>query len=215
MLNRVFKDRPTLPPRMDLQHEFGEIDVYLFDQLVKGRITPGKKILDAGCGSGRNLRFLLRQGYSVWGVDRSLAHIARVRALAREHAPLTPSQNFHVEELEHLSFLDGFFDVVICNAVLHFASDQAHFDRMLNELWRVLASDGVLFVRTASALGQDVSPLPDGRVRLPDGSERFVVDEPALRQRTLDLDATLLDAIKTVHVPNARSMVTWCLAKTS
>ncbi len=34
----------------DLQKQFGGIDIYLFDQLLKGRITAEMRVLDAGCG---------------------------------------------------------------------------------------------------------------------------------------------------------------------
>ena len=44
-----------------LQEQFGQIDIYLFDQLLRGRIPPGSRILDAGCGSGRNLVYFLRE----------------------------------------------------------------------------------------------------------------------------------------------------------
>jgi SAM-dependent methyltransferase len=53
----------------DLQREFGAIDIYLFDQLLRGRIAPGLRVLDAGCGSGRNLVYLLRSGYEVFAAD--------------------------------------------------------------------------------------------------------------------------------------------------
>ena len=45
-----------------LRAQFGAIDVYLFDQLLRGAIRPGMRVLDAGCGSGRNLVYLLREG---------------------------------------------------------------------------------------------------------------------------------------------------------
>ncbi len=38
---------------MTLSEEFGAIDIYLFDQLLRGRIRPGMRIFDAGCGYGR------------------------------------------------------------------------------------------------------------------------------------------------------------------
>jgi 2-polyprenyl-3-methyl-5-hydroxy-6-metoxy-1,4-benzoquinol methylase len=38
----------------DLQEQFGQLDIYWFDQLLRGRIVPGMRILDAGCGFGRN-----------------------------------------------------------------------------------------------------------------------------------------------------------------
>ena len=40
---------------MTLQDEFGNIDIYLFDQLLRARLRPGMRVLDAGCGGGRNL----------------------------------------------------------------------------------------------------------------------------------------------------------------
>ena len=52
-----------------LQEQFGQIDIYLFDQLLKGRISPGMRILDAGCGSGRNIFYFLREGYEVYAAD--------------------------------------------------------------------------------------------------------------------------------------------------
>jgi SAM-dependent methyltransferase len=55
----------------NLQELFGNIDIYLFDQLLKGRFFSGMRVLDAGCGTGRNLVYFLRNGYQVFGVDQS------------------------------------------------------------------------------------------------------------------------------------------------
>src|SRR4051812_36646933 len=104
-----------------LQEQFGEIDIYLFDQLLKGRISPGMRILDAGCGSGRNIVYFLREGYEVCGVDLDAASVESVRSLARRFAPSLPASNFRVEPVEQMSFEDACADVVICNTVLHFA----------------------------------------------------------------------------------------------
>ena len=67
---------------LDLDTEFGHIDVYLFDQLLRGNIRRGVRILDAGCGSGRNLVYLMRSGYEVFGVDADPRAIDDVRELA-------------------------------------------------------------------------------------------------------------------------------------
>jgi len=69
-------------PISTLQEQFGHIDIYLFDQLLKGRISPGMRILDAGCGSGRNLVYFLRQGYEVYAADADPLAVEGVRALA-------------------------------------------------------------------------------------------------------------------------------------
>src|ERR1700735_222042 len=108
---------------LTLQEQFGPIDIYLFDQLLKGRISPGMRVLDAGCGSGRNVVYLLREGYEVYGADSDARSIENVRALARMLAPALASTNFRVEPIERMSFSDAWAEVVISNAILHFAGD--------------------------------------------------------------------------------------------
>src|SRR5260221_10096492 len=105
----------------DLEVQFGAIDVYLFDQLLRGRIRPGMRIFDAGCGSGRNLVYLLRVGYEVFGGDSNRTAVEETRRLAASLAPALPADNFRVEELAAMSFPDAFADVALSSAVLHFA----------------------------------------------------------------------------------------------
>jgi SAM-dependent methyltransferase len=203
------------PPGADLQATFGGIDIYLFDQLLRGRFDRRPRVLDAGCGDGRNLIYFLRRGFTCFGVDRDPGAIEHVRALAAQLAPALPRDHFRVGEIDGLSWADGSMDAVVCSAVLHFASDLAHFDRMVGELWRVLAPGGMLFARLASNVGLEAAVGAAGRrVRLPDGSDRFVVDEGILLDRTQRLDGRLLDPIKTTNVQQLRCMTTWCVGKT-
>lgn len=201
---------------VDLHAEFGDIDIYVFDQLLRGRIAPGSRVFDAGCGAGRNLVFLLRQGYDVCGNDASPVAIAEVRALAQRLAPRSPA-DFRVEALEHTSFPAASADVVLASAVLHFARDAAHFDAMLGALWRVLAPGGLLFARLASTIGieRDVHALGDGRYRLPDGSERYLLTAAMLLEATARLGGTLADPLKTTLVHEQRAMTTWVVRKPS
>ena len=200
---------------MSLQEQFGDIDIYVFDQLLKGRIRVGDRILDAGCGSGRNLVYLLREGYDVSAVDSKPAAIAEIRALAARHAPALAPDRFRLEPIDRMTFPDQAFTVVLCSAVLHFANDERHFDAMLAELWRVLAPGGMLFCRLASTIGMEsrVRPLGNRRFALPDGSERFLVDEAMLMERTAMLGGALLDPLKTTIVQDQRSMTTWVVRK--
>lgn len=195
--------------------QFGQIDIYLFDQLLRGRIRPGTRLLDAGCGAGRNLVYLLREGFDVWATDRDADAIAQVRALAASLAPALPSDRFRVEPVETMSFAEASFHVVISNAVLHFARDDAHFEGMVQEMWRVLAPGGLLFARLASSIGmaERMDPLGAGRWRLPDGSERYLVDEPRLVRLTHALGGRLLDPIKTTVVQDQRCMTTWVVGR--
>ena len=145
---------------MTLQDEFGNIDIYVFDQLLRGRIAPGMRVFDAGCGGGRNLVYLLREGFDVCGNDADPNAIAQVRALASSLSP-RGTFDFRVEPIERTSFPDDHADVVISNAVLHFARDAQQFEAMLRQTWRVLKPGGVFFARLASTIGIEDQIQPD------------------------------------------------------
>jgi SAM-dependent methyltransferase len=203
-----------MQPMARLREEFGEIDVYLFDQLLRGRIVSGMTVLDAGCGAGRNLVFLMRAGFDVYGVDENPDAIARVRLLARTIAPRLEADRFRVEPVEAMSLDDGSVDVVISSAVLHFARDEEHWHAMVHEMWRVLAPGGVLFARLATTVGQTrLEPLGAGRYVMPDGDTRFLVTHERLIHVTTLLAGLLLDPLKSTVVHDQRSMGTWVVRK--
>ena len=199
----------------DLERQFGQIDIYLFDQLLRGRLRPGMRVLDAACGGGRNLVYLLQSDFDVFGTDADSSAIEAVRRLAAQLAPHVPADNFHVEPVERMTFPDGFADVVISSAVLHFAQHDRQFDVMLREMWRVLKPGGMLFCRLASSIGMEhrVRPLGGRRFALPDGSERYLVDEAMLMELTAQLGGRLLDPLKTTVVQDQRCMTTWVVRK--
>ena len=198
-----------------LQGLFGPIDIYLFDQLLRGTVTPEMRVLDAGCGGGRNLTFLLRAGYDAHGVDRSPEAVLQVQRLAAEVAPTLPAENFRVCSVTELPYPDGHFDVVLSSAVLHFSDDEAEFDAMVSEIWRVLTRGGLLWARLASSIGIEdrIESLGQRRFHLPDGTDRFLVDEALLLNRTDTLGGTLLDPLKTTNVQGLRCMTTWVVRK--
>jgi len=210
----TFMAKPVEHP-LSLQEWFGGIDIYLFDQLLKGRFTPGMRILDAGCGSGRNLVYFLRTGYEVFAVDESNAAIAQTRQIAGQLAPHLSAENFREEPVDRLSFPDASFDVVISSAVLHFADNEQQWDAMVKEMWRVLKPGGIFFARLASSIGVEdkIRLIRDRRYQLPDGSERFLVDEEMLLNVTAKLGGDFIEPIKTTVVQNKRSMTTWVVRK--
>jgi tellurite methyltransferase len=198
------RPRPIFQRSVNLQEQFGPIDIYFFDQLLRGRISPGMRIFDAGCGYGRNIAYLSKEGYEVFGVDQDPRAIASL-----------PAGNFRLEPVEDTSFPDAFADVVISSAVLHFARDDDHFRAMLRGTWRVLKPGGMLFCRLASSIGieNQVMQIAGRRFLLPDGSERYLVDEKLLSGLTKELGGELLDPLKTTVVQNQRSMTTWVVRK--
>lgn len=201
---------------MSTIHEaFGDIDIYLFDQIQKGRVRPGMKILDAGCGGGRNIVWLMRNGFDVSAIDIDERAFGAVRAMAARLAPELSPENIQTATLDAIPFSHESFDWMICNAVLHFAADRDQFDRWVGEMWRVLKPGGVFFARLASSIGIEklLVPTANGRFMMPDGSERFIVDEKMLKDSTTRIGGRFLEPIKTTNVENLRCMTTWVVVK--
>jgi tellurite methyltransferase len=200
---------------MNLREEFGDIDIYLFDQILKGRINPSMSLLDAGCGNGRNLVYFLRNGYQTFAVDADERAVDYARELAVRLAPAPVKENFLIAEIAELPFASQQFDLVISSAVLHFAKDETHFNKMLDEMWRVLKSGGMFFARLASSIGieERIRKIDERWFWLPDGSQRFLVDEAMLNTATNRLNGKWLEPLKTTNVENQRCMTTWILIK--
>ena len=201
--------------KQDIQDIFGNIDIYLFDQILKGTYDDCDMILDAGCGTGRNLLYLLKSGAKVFGVDQNPDAIAQLRALASSFPQVDPEENFQVAAVEQLPFKNETFDLVISSAVLHFAANLSHFEAMLNSMWSVLKPGGYFFCRLASEIGIEslVTFIGNGRYLLPDGSERFLVNQEMLLRLTKKIGGELHEPVKTTNVQNMRSMTTWCVRK--
>jgi len=195
---------------MNLQEQFGQIDIYVFDQILRGNIEPGCTVLDAGCGYGRNLVHLLREGCKVYALDENPEAVEHVRQLSASLETGLPPENFQVGPIENMPFPDAIADVVLCNAVLHFARDDHHFRA---KLWRVLKPGGLLFCRLGSRIGMDFQRLRGNIFLIPDGSEWFLVNEKMLLDFTKELNAVQVDPLKTTIVQDYRCMTTWVLRK--
>jgi tellurite methyltransferase len=198
---------------LSVQEQFGQIDIYVFDQILRGNIGAGMRVLDAGCGYGRNLVHLLREGCEVFALDEDADGVEHVRKLAASVGAGLPDENFQVGLIEQMPFADGFADVVICNSVLHFARDDDHFRKMLTELWRVLKPGGMLFCRLGSRIGMDFERVRGHVYVIGDGSEWFLVDEAMLLDLGRKMNAVLVDPLKTTIVQDYRCMTTWVLRK--
>jgi SAM-dependent methyltransferase len=210
---------------MTVQEQFGRIDIYVFDQILRGNIAPGMRVVDAGCGGGRNLVYLLGrvhdEGYEVFGVDANAEAVDAVREMAEVLAPGLPVGNFHVAAVERMPFADGFADVVICNSVLHFAEDDAQFEAMVRELWRVVRVGGMMFCRLGSVIGagtgMEFEPVGGAGSKrkywMGDGHQWYLVDESMLMEMTRRMGGSLVDPLKTTVVQGQRCMTTWVVRK--
>ena len=116
---------------------------------------------------------------------------------------------------DNIPFNNIEFDLIICNALLHFANDKEHFERMLQSMWNRLEQGGILFMRLASNIGIEplIEPMGNGKYALPDGTIRYLVDQNELLKYTENMNATLVEEIKTTNVQDMRCMTTWILKK--
>jgi SAM-dependent methyltransferase len=209
---RTLKD-DEVPLTLPIQEQFGQIDIYVFDQILRGNIAPGMVVLDAGCGYGRNLVHLLREGCQVFAIDQDAEAVDHVRQLSASLQTGLPAKNFQVGSIENMPFPAGFADVVLANSVLHFARDDRHFRAMLAELWRVLKPGGMLFCRMGSRIGMDFERIQGNVFLIPDGSKWFLVDQQMLLNLTEEMNAVQVDPLKTTIVQDYRCMTTWVLRK--
>lgn len=202
-------------PLASLCAQFGDIDIYLFDQLLKGRIQRGMKLLDAGCGAGRNIGYLMQAGVQVYGADLSAEAIEKTRRLAAELAPTLPARNFAVADLDTLPFDAETFDVVLCSAVLHFSRGEEHFRGIVQELWRVLKPGGMLFSRFSTTIGLEnrLELVEDRFYRMPHGPIWFLANEEMIAELERKLSGERLEPLKTVLVERERAMTTWVMKK--
>jgi tellurite methyltransferase len=198
---------------LTVQEQFGQIDIYVFDHILRGNIAAGMRVLDAGCGYGRNLVHLLREGCEIFALDESSEAIDHVRSLSASLGTGLPAENFQVGFIERIPFPDASVDVVICNSVLHFARDEDHFRKMLAEMWRVLRPGGLFFCRLGSRIGMDFEPAGGNSYVIGDGSVWYLVDEAMLLELTEEMNAILVDPLKTTIVQDYRCMTTWVLRK--
>lgn len=193
-----------------LKNQIDQIDIYLLDQILKERYLQGENILDAGCGTGRNLKWFYNNNYSIYAIDTNAENITELKKkypLQKEH--------YSTNSIEDIPFEKQFFHHIICIAVLHFAKNEKHLFSFFSELLRVLKTNGTLFIRFASDIGLEkrVKHIANGVYKLPDGTDRFLLNRILLEKILDKFNLKLLEPVKTVNVEDIRCMTTLMLQK--
>ena len=195
----------------EINQTIGNIDLYLLDQILKGCITPDMKILDAGSGEGRNLHYFIKNDYQhVYGIDPNPTAIQMLQIIGKR----IPKEHFVCSSIEEMPFITPMFDYIICNAVLHFAQGEAHFNELFTQLVKVLKPKGQLFIRmTSNQSMSNAIPLGDGLFKLPDGSKRYLLDIASISTLLDKHNIKLIEPIKSLYVHEQRTMTTLVLQK--
>lgn len=165
--------------------KYPSIDVVRFIMRIYGG-TSNKgavRVLEVGCGTGANLWFLAREGFSAYGIDGSQSALDRLR------------QRFNAEGLDaelkcgdivNLPYPDAYFDCVVdCECL--YANSLADTRQILREIERVLRPGGKLYSQSFSSEttgcgsgtlvdGEDYTHavLESGPIRRDCGTVRFI-----------------------------------------
>lgn len=134
----------------DYNNEFGDIDLFLLDLLLKGEVMEQADVLDAGCGAGRNTLFFLKHGFHISAIDSLRSEVNATNLMSRS---LNKGDVAVHGDLAELPYNDHSFDLIVCSRVLHFAESHKKFSGMLSELFRVLRRNGILYLSMNSAIG--------------------------------------------------------------
>jgi ubiquinone/menaquinone biosynthesis C-methylase UbiE len=195
-----------------IQSLLGQTDIYLIDQIMKGRYNDNDSILDAGCGQGRNMHWFLQNNFNITGIDSSEEFINNLKTIY----PALPPNKLLLSAVEATPFPDNHFNHIICSAVLHFANSTAHFNKMMTEIVRILKPGGSIFIRMTSDIGIEnkVEHIAEGVFLIPDGSTRFLLTRSLLAACVQEQSLSFIEPVKTVNVNDIRCMTTLLLQKT-
>jgi len=200
----------------ELNKLLGNIDIYWLDFILKGHLNDNARVLDVGCGEGRNLIYCMRHGHDVFGIDKDELSIQYVRHVAKSFKVRDCEGRFQQMNASKLIFPDQSFDVVLSSAVFHFANNIDEFNAMLSEAIRVLRPGGYLFIRsmTDHFLTDLQRQEMDTNIYLfSTGGKRFLIDKAILESFTHKFGMKWVEPAKYVVIENARSMGTLILQK--
>ena len=115
-----------------------------------GRLGPGRRALELGCGTGVFLSQVASSGATLHGLD--LSHDLLTRARTRVAAADVRLERGNAEQMP---FRDGSFDTVYGSSILH----HLHLDRALTEAHRVLRPGGHIVFAEPNALNPQVAAM--------------------------------------------------------
>lgn len=184
-------------------------DIYLIDQIFKGRYQNDDSVLFAGCGTGRNMAWFYNQNFNISAVDKNDETLAVVKETYPNISSIVKGN------LNGLHYKNENFNHIICSAVLHFAESEKEFDVWFKELIRVLKPEGSLFIRMTTNIGvqQTIKEIGKGIYYLKDETNRFLITRKKLEKLLLQFNLELIEPFKTTVVEDLRSMATIVLKK--
>jgi tellurite methyltransferase len=155
----------------EINNYFGDMDILLMDLILKGKVPESGKVLDAGCGEGRNGIYFINEGYAYTGIDTDQSKVRLIEYLSKG-----ANASFYVTDIKSFSKKGISFDFIICSRVLHFAKSVDHFFEMWNNLISMLNPNGIIYISMDSVVDTNMGDEVDnGRYSFPDSEIRFAI----------------------------------------
>ena len=177
------------------------MELFVLDQLLKGRMPEGSKILDAGSAEGRNLLYFLAHNYDLHAIDQYPMAINMLNMIAKSAGKKQPNGatlTAQVADIREIPYPENSFDVVMCISVLHFMKNEADAKMAFGELVRVLKKGGILLLQTATAGSDEV---------------RFLLDPVLLEELIAQYNLKKEEPIKTTAIEKRNSLLSVVLRK--
>lgn len=112
----------------------------------------GKKVLDVGCGNGRDCKYILQKGFDVNGIDLSIGMLE----IAKERVP---EGKFEVMDITNITYPENSYDGIISNCSLfHIPSEE--LPKTLESFARILKPNGKLLLILQEGLGETMVEEP-------------------------------------------------------
>lgn len=153
------------------------------------------RILDMGCGDGRNLPLLLDLGFEVYACEISSAIVENLERVASDLAwPIIFSTGIN----SNLPYEDCHFDYLLCSSSCYYLNDSATWTDVINELARVVKQGGLIVTN----FPDENNAVLANSVRQPDGSLLITEDPFNLRNGSRFITPKNADHIRELLSPN-------------
>ncbi len=152
---------------------------YLLNFFSQIKKRKNRKILDLGCGAGRNTLMLCKLGFKVYGCDLNREMVLETR----RKLPVHFKNNIIICDIVSLPYYDNFFDFVLSNGIFHNAVSFQDFEKAISETTRILKVRGSLVVNVFI-----MDPTLKGNLKVIPQSKKLYLTQEKLPMVLLSLE---------------------------